>query len=154
MLIVKLQLLVGSGRKIGIFFLPFLLVGLTLNIFFPEFFGIGGPPFTWYCISILVLVVGIVNWIWTIVLLLTKVPRKELICTGPYALVKHPLYLGMAFLVIPWIGFLLNTWLGVILGFVMYLGSKIYSPQEEKILLSIFGKKWDDYCHKVLLPWL
>ena len=100
------------------------------------------------------MMIGIANWLWTIVLLLTKVPRKELISTGPYALVKHPLYVGMAFLVIPWIGFLLNTWIGVCLGLAMYVGSKLYSPEEKKILFSIFGKEWDDYCQKVLLPWV
>ncbi len=150
----KIKLLIGSGRKIGIFFFPFLLVGVTLNIVYPDFFAIGGPPFSLFWISIFIMIIGIANWLWTVVLLLTKVPRKELISTGPYALVKHPLYVGMAFLVIPWIGFLLNTWIGVCLGLAMYVGSKLYSPEEEKILFSIFGKEWDDYCQKVLLPWV
>lgn len=150
----KVKMLVGSGRKIGILFLPFLLVGVALNITFPEFFAIGGPPLTLFWISIFILITGIVNWLWTIGLLITKVPRKQLIHTGPYSVVKHPLYVGMAFLVIPSIGFLLNTWLGIILGMVIYVGSKIYSPEEEKILLSIFGKDYDDYCQKVLFPWI
>jgi protein-S-isoprenylcysteine O-methyltransferase Ste14 len=150
----KLNLLVGSGRKIGIFFLPFLLVGVILNMAYPDFFDMGGPPFLLFWFSIFMLMIGIVNWIWTIVLLLTKVPRKELICSGPYALVKHPLYVGMAFLVIPWIGLLLNTWIGVVLGLALYVGSRLYSPEEEKFLLSTFGKQWEDYCQKVLLPWV
>lgn len=148
----KINLLVGSGRKIGIFFFPFLLVGVTLNILYPDFFAIGGPPLSLFWLSIFVLMIGIINWLWTIVLLLTKVPGKELICSGPYALVKHPLYTGMAFLIIPWIGFLLNTWIGVVLGFVMYVGSKRYSPEEEKVLFSAFGREWEDYCQKVRLP--
>jgi protein-S-isoprenylcysteine O-methyltransferase Ste14 len=60
----------------------------------------------------------------------------------------------MAFLIIPWIGFLLNSWIGIILGLVMYVGLRIYSPEEEKILSSIFGKDWDDYCQKVRFPWV
>jgi hypothetical protein len=39
----KLKILVGSGRKIGIFTLPFLVAGIILNVLFPEFFGVGGP---------------------------------------------------------------------------------------------------------------
>lgn len=150
----KLQLLIGSGRKIGIFFFPFLLIGLSLNYFYPDFFAIGGPPLALFWLSIIILFVGIVNWVWTVILLLTKVPKKILIQTGPYAIVKHPLYVGMAFLVIPWLGFLLNSWLGVILGLVMYVGSKLYSPEEEKILYASFGKEWLEYCQKVLLPWV
>jgi hypothetical protein len=39
-----LKVLVGSGDKIGLFALPFLLVGLALNIAFPPAFRVGGPP--------------------------------------------------------------------------------------------------------------
>ena len=81
-----------------------------MNIAFPSLFTIGGPP-TWLgVLSVLVLLVGVVNWAWCVYLLLIKVPRRELITNGPYAVVKHPLYTGAALLVLPWLGFLLNTW--------------------------------------------
>jgi protein-S-isoprenylcysteine O-methyltransferase Ste14 len=48
---------------------------------------------------------GVTIWIWSAVLILTKVPQKKLITYGPYAFVKHPLYTGVAFLVLPWVGF-------------------------------------------------
>jgi len=150
----KLKILVGSGRKIGIFTLPFLVAGVMLNILFPQFFRVGGPPDTLKWVSVAILVPGIVIWIWTVVLILVKVPRHELITTGPYALVLHPLYTGVALLVLPWLGFILNTWLGVLIGLVLYTGSRLYAPDEEKILARIFGEKWDSYRKKALLPWL
>ncbi|MGE5349080.1 MAG: methyltransferase family protein [Actinomycetota bacterium] len=150
----KLKILVGSGRKIGIFTLPFLVAGVMLNILFPQFFRVGGPPDTLKWVSVAILVPGIVIWIWSVVLILVKVPRHELITTGPYALVLHPLYTGVALLVLPWLGFILNTWLGVLIGLVLYTGSRLYAPDEEKILARIFGEKWDSYRKKVLLPWL
>lgn len=150
----KLKILVGSGRKIGIFTLPFLVAGVMLNILFPQFFRVGGPPDTLKWVSVAILVPGIVIWIWSVVLILVKVPRHELITTGPYALVLHPLYTGVALLVLPWLGFILNTWLGLLIGLVLYTGSRLYAPDEEKILARIFGEKWDSYRKKVLLPWL
>ncbi|MCU0459891.1 MAG: isoprenylcysteine carboxylmethyltransferase family protein [Bacteroidales bacterium] len=150
----KLKILVGSGRKIGIFTLPFLVTGVLLNILSPQFFRVGGPPDTLRWVSVAMLVPGIVIWIWSVVLILVKVPRHELITTGPYALVLHPLYTGVALLVLPWLGFLLNTWLGLLIGLVLYAGSRLYAPEEEKILARIFGEKWDSYRKKVLLPWL
>jgi protein-S-isoprenylcysteine O-methyltransferase Ste14 len=150
----KLQNLVGSGDKIGLFISPFLIVGLILNIIFPSFFGVGGPPAVLAIISIIVLIPGITNWIWTVVLILTKIPRNELITTGPYAIVKHPLYTGVAFLVLPWIGFLFNSWLGVFIGVILYIGSKMFSGDEEKKLAETFGKSWDEYFQKVKIPWL
>lgn len=150
----KLKILVGSGRKIGLFTLPFLVIGIILNVLYPAFFSVNGPSHNLFLASVLVLIPGIIIWIWTIVLILTKIPRKELITTGPYALMKHPLYTGVALLVLPWVGFLCNTWLGIFLGIVVYIGSRIYSPEEERILSKIFGPAWEDYCKKVVLKWL
>ena len=150
----KLMVLVGNGRKIGLFSLPFLIVGIPLNIIFPEFFSVNGASGLLFWISVLFLVIGIVNWIWTVVLILTKIPKKLLITTGPYAIIKHPLYVGVALLVLPWLGFMCNTWLGVLLGIVVYIGSRIYSPEEEKLLSKIFGVEWDKYSKEVMFPWI
>jgi protein-S-isoprenylcysteine O-methyltransferase Ste14 len=150
----KLKVLVGSGDKIGLLTLPFLIVGLALNIMMPSWFSVGGPPIVLKVISIIILIPGVTSWIWSVVLILIKVPRKELITNGPYSLVKHPLYTGVALLVLPWIGFLFNTWLGVLIGIIVYLGSRIYSPKEEEILSKTFGAAWEEYCSKIKIPWL
>jgi protein-S-isoprenylcysteine O-methyltransferase Ste14 len=150
----KLKDLVGSGDKIGLLAAPFLIIGLVLNILFPAFFQVGGPSSGLKILSIVLLLPGIVIWAWTVVLILAKVPKNELITTGPYALVKHPLYTGVAFLVLPWAGILLNSWLGILLGIVLYTGSRLFSHAEEEKLSKAFGAAWDAYGRKVLLPWL
>jgi protein-S-isoprenylcysteine O-methyltransferase Ste14 len=150
----KLKALVGSGDKIGLLTLPFLVIGLVLNIWRPSLFSVGGPSIVLKAISIIVLIPGVTIWIWSVVLILTKVPRKELITNEPYSLVKHPLYTGVAFLVLPWIGFLFNTWLGVLIGIIMYVGSRMFSPEEEEELSKTFGAAWDEYRSKVKIPWL
>jgi protein-S-isoprenylcysteine O-methyltransferase Ste14 len=150
----KLKALVGSGDKIGLLTLPFLIIGLILNIIIPSIFSVGGPSIVLKTISIIILIPGITIWIWSVVLILTKAPKQELISNGPYSLVKHPLYTGVALLVLPWIGFLLNTWLGVLIGIVLYIGSRVFAPEEETILSKTFGTNWDEYCNKVKMPWL
>lgn len=150
----KLMILVGNGRKIGLLVLPFLVVGVVLNILFPSVFSVGGPPLFLIVISGVILIPGVIIWIWSVALILIKVPKKQLITTGPYALMKHPLYVGVALLVLPWFGFLLNTWLGLLIGIVIYIGSRLYAPEEEKILSKVFGAAWDAYCDKVLIPWI
>jgi protein-S-isoprenylcysteine O-methyltransferase Ste14 len=151
---VTLTDLMGSGDKIGLLTLPFLAVGLALNIAYPSVFAVGGPPTALRLLSIAVLVPGLVVWGWSVALILTKVPRGQLITSGPYALVKHPLYTGVALLVLPWAGFLLNTWLGAVLGAVVYIGSRKFSPNEEADLAKTFGAAWHDYRRKVKIPWL
>jgi protein-S-isoprenylcysteine O-methyltransferase Ste14 len=80
--------------------------------------------------------------------------EKELITTGPFAMVRHPLYTGVAFLVLPWIGFLADTWLGLAVGLALYLGSRLYSPQEEETLCRACGAAWEEYYSRVKVPWL
>jgi protein-S-isoprenylcysteine O-methyltransferase Ste14 len=146
--------LVGSGDRIGKLALPFLAIGIALNVLFPQFFAVGGPSAALRTLSIVMLVPGIVVWAWSVFLILTKVPRHELITTGPFRLVKHPLYTGVALLVLPWAGFLLNTWLGLVFGIVLYAGSRMYAPAEEQALSEAFGSEWDEYASKVAIPWL
>lgn len=150
----KLKVLVGSGDRIMLLTLPFLIIGLILNILFPCAFHVGGPPLALKVISIILLVPGVIIWIWSVFLILTKVPKNELITYGPYSLVKHPLYTGVALLVLPWVGFLVNTWLGALIGAILYVASRVFSRQEEETLSKTFGAAWDEYCKKVKIPWL
>ena len=146
--------LVGSGDRIGLFALPFFGIGLLLNVAYPSTFSVGGPPLELQIVAASVLALGIVNWAWSVVLILRKVPRGELITTGPYAWVKHPLYTGVALLVLPWAGFLLDTWLGAPLGIALYVGSRMFSLAEERDLAKTFGAAWDEYAKSVKIPWL
>jgi protein-S-isoprenylcysteine O-methyltransferase Ste14 len=149
-----LKALVGSGDKIGLFTLPFLLVGLALNVAYPSAFRVGGPPTAVRVVSALVLIVGVTVWAWSIVLILGQVPRGELITRGPYSLVRHPLYTAVALLVLPSIGLLLNTWLGAPIGVVLYLASRRYAPEEEARLSRTFGVAWERHRTAVKIPWL
>jgi protein-S-isoprenylcysteine O-methyltransferase Ste14 len=149
-----LKLLIGSGDKILLFTVPFLLAGVPLNALFRSFFEVGGPPLGLRVFAAAVLIVGATVWAWCIALILRKVPRGELITTGPYSIVKHPLYSAVALLVLPWIGFLCDTWLGAIVGAAMYLGSRIFAPAEETRMATTFGARWDEYRNAVKLPWL
>jgi protein-S-isoprenylcysteine O-methyltransferase Ste14 len=149
-----LKRLVGSGDRIMLLTLPVLVVGLILNIASPSAFSVGGPPASLRVLSIAVLIPGVIFWAWSVALILTKVPSGQLITTGPYALVKHPLYTGVALLVLPSVGFLLDTWLGAAVGAAVYLGSRMFAPREEAQLAATFGSTWNDYLAKVKIRWL
>jgi protein-S-isoprenylcysteine O-methyltransferase Ste14 len=150
----RLKALIGSGHRIMLLTLPFLVAGLILNITYPSWFSIGGPPLALKVISIALLVPGVAIWMWSVVLILTRVPRNELITDGPYSLVKHPLYTAVALLVLPWVGILLNSWLGIVIGIILYVGARVFAPEEERGLSKTFGAAWDEYCHNVKIAWL
>jgi protein-S-isoprenylcysteine O-methyltransferase Ste14 len=150
----QVKRLVGSGDRIGLFVLPFVVVGVVLNVMYPRLFEVGGPPPALRAASTVVLVVGVVAWAWSVVLILTRVPRGQLITTGPFAVVRHPLYTAVALLVLPSIGFLLNTWLGAFLGVVLYITSRVFERDEEAELSRTFGSLWDAYRNSVAIGWL
>jgi protein-S-isoprenylcysteine O-methyltransferase Ste14 len=148
----SLRDLVGSGHKVGLLALPVLLVGLLITVARPEFFEVGGPPTGWVIASWICLLVGLTLWVWSVVLILTRVPRGQLITTGPYRLVRHPLYVSVALLVLPAAGLLLNSWLGALVGTALYCGSRVFAPEEDAELEQRFGSAWHRYRHTVLLP--
>jgi protein-S-isoprenylcysteine O-methyltransferase Ste14 len=150
----SLKALVGVGDRIGLFTLPFLIVGLILNVAYPSVFDVGGPPTALRVVSVAVLAAGVAIWAWSVTLIVARVPRAELITRGPYAVVKHPLYTAAALLVLPWLGFLLNTWLGAFVGVVMYVASRMFAPAEEAALSKTFGAAWTEYSKAVKISWL
>jgi protein-S-isoprenylcysteine O-methyltransferase Ste14 len=150
----RLGALIGSGDRIGAFVLPFVFAGAALNIVFPGAFSVGGPPSWLQAVSAFILAVGVVIWAWSVLLILTKVRAGELVTTGPYSLVKHPLYTSVALLVLPWLGFLLDTWLGALIGLALCAASRLFAPDEEADLAERFGPEWDAYRHDVKVPWL
>ncbi|PFG40536.1 protein-S-isoprenylcysteine O-methyltransferase Ste14 [Georgenia soli] len=144
--------LVGSGDRIALTTAPVLVVGLLLNVALPAVFAVGGPPAWLAVVSVVLLVPGVVLWLWSVVLILRHVPRGELITHGPYALVRHPLYTSVALLVLPWAGFLLDTWLGALVGLVLYAATRRYAPAEEAALSRAFGPRWEAYVRSVRFP--
>jgi protein-S-isoprenylcysteine O-methyltransferase Ste14 len=149
----RLKILVGAGHRVMGLFVPFAVVGIALNIVFPSWFAMGLGT-AGVAVGIILLTIGVPIWLVSAAQILIFVPRGKLITAGPFALVLHPLYTSVALLVIPGCGFLLDTWLGPALGIVLYVSSRIFSPEEERILEKIFPEDYPVYRKRVLLPWL
>jgi protein-S-isoprenylcysteine O-methyltransferase Ste14 len=151
---VDLKDMVGSGDRIALFALPFTIVGAAVQVVDPDRLAIDGSSQPTRAIAIFALTVGGLLWAWSVGLILSKVPKGELITTGPYAVIKHPLYTSVGLLVLPALGVLLGTWLGAIVGVSVYAGSRLFAPAEERKLRGEFGAAWDAYARSVRLPWL
>ena len=81
---------------------------------------------------------------------------QELISTGPYAVVRHPMYMGTVplFLSLPLtVG---SIW-PVVPMFVCVLLIAYRTYDEEKFLVDTFGEEYQEYCKKVpsrMIPWM
>jgi protein-S-isoprenylcysteine O-methyltransferase Ste14 len=150
----QLKTLVGSGDRIVLFTLPFLVAGLIVNIVRPAVFAVRGARVFFKVLSATMLMFGVVVWIWSAAVILTKASNGQLVTTGPFAVIMHPLYTSVGLLVIPSLGLLLRSWLGVVVGGALYAGSRLCAPAEERELARTFGASWDEYCRSVKLPWM
>jgi len=75
--------------------------------------------------------------------------RGRLFTTGPYAIVRHPLYLGST-LIVAGVLCQLNdwtNWLVVWPVFAIFYGAAVL--YEERSLAKRFGEQWNDYCAAV-----
>jgi len=75
--------------------------------------------------------------------------EHDLITTGPYAVVRNPIYLGMFGLMLS-TGLALSTWwarLGAVIFFL--IGNQIRIRAEEALLREAFGPQFEDYASRV-----
>jgi protein-S-isoprenylcysteine O-methyltransferase Ste14 len=149
----NIKQLVGAGDKIMGFTLPFALAGIILNILYPQWF-IMNTGLTGIIIGSALLVFGVPFWLISVVQMLQYVPQNKLITKGPFLLVQHPIYTSVALLVIPGLAFVFDTWVGILIGVILYSISRIFRGQEEKKLKGLFTEEYEKYRSKVLFPWL
>jgi protein-S-isoprenylcysteine O-methyltransferase Ste14 len=73
---------------------------------------------------------------------------QRLVMRGPYAYIRHPMYLGMSLAALG--GLLLyRTWTLVFLAFTAVSILLLRSRREEQALALQFGEEWEAYCRRV-----
>jgi protein-S-isoprenylcysteine O-methyltransferase Ste14 len=112
-------------------------------------FGTGGV-----IAGVVLLALGVPIWLTSVAQILVHVPRGELITTGPFALVLHPIYTSVALLVIPGCGLVFDSWIGFAIGAVLYVSQRLFARGEERDLARRFPVAYPAYRRTVLLPWL
>jgi protein-S-isoprenylcysteine O-methyltransferase Ste14 len=77
----------------------------------------------------------------------------ELITSGPYGWVRHPIYVAMGGLLLA-SGVAFSAWTSVLSGFVLYvLGTALRIRSEERLLQNTFGHAYEEYVRSVPAMW-
>lgn len=149
----NLKTLIGAGHHITLATALCAVLCLVLKWSSPGVFvldpGRAGIVLGWTFLAI-----GVPVWLVSAIQVLINVPKGRLITTGPFRLMKHPLYTAVGLLVIPGIGLLFGSWMWLVIGVVLYLSSRVFSGQEERKLGELFPEEYRLYRERVLLPWL
>jgi protein-S-isoprenylcysteine O-methyltransferase Ste14 len=149
----NIKALVGAGDKMMLLSLPFAAGGIVLNVLYPHFFQLH-LGLTGILTGAILLAAGIPFWLFSVFQMMRYVPQNKLITKGPFGVISHPIYTSVAILVIPGIGFLFDTWVGLAIGAILYSISRIFRGQEDNKLNDIFSEEYQTYRSKVLIPWL
>lgn len=72
---------------------------------------------------------------------------QQLVTHGPFAWVRHPMYLGILFTGVGGV-LLYRTWTFVFL-VMLFPGLVVRAHQEEQALTAAFGEQWQAYCQQV-----
>lgn len=153
------------GRKVFIIIAPMLFF---IFIFSPSYFlykkieiplGLSYPINIY--LGILILVIGLALYIWTI-MLFSQVegtqapiaPTQKLVTTGAFAISRNPMVTGVILFVLG-LGIILNSLSFILIGFVIPISYLIYIKLiEEKELEARFGEEYIAYKKKTpfLIP--
>ncbi len=114
------------------------LLGLVVFYRLPQ------ARFFWY--GFVIASVGELIQLWCFAALDKK---GTLAARGLYAVVRNPMYIGRWLLVIGCVLVLGNIWLLLltIIGYWFYMVNRV--KREEKVLIEIFGKDYEEYCQRV-----
>jgi protein-S-isoprenylcysteine O-methyltransferase Ste14 len=83
------------------------------------------------------------------------VEGHQLITSGPYRIVRHPIYSGM-FMIMIATALVISHWLGLIVSTAFYTAGTVWRINiEEKLLIETFGSQYEEYKRKVpaFVPW-
>ena len=149
----KLKDLIGAGDRIIGFSLPFVAAAVLAARLWPGIF-IAHAGLPGLVVGIALLAVGIPLWLVAVAQIIANVPQGRLITGGSFAIMLHPIYTAVALLVLPGLGLVFDSWLGVALGLVVYGWNRVFSVREELLLAELFRDEYVAYRKKVLLPWL
>jgi protein-S-isoprenylcysteine O-methyltransferase Ste14 len=142
-------------------YIAILLVGVALILARPGLRSLAYSP-ELGGIAVAINWMGILFAIWARVYLgtnwsstVTVKEGHELIRSGPYALVRHPIYCGMLF---GWLGLALERgrWTALIGVCVIFVGFRLKSRTEERFMREQFGEKYEEYRRRTagLIPFV
>ena len=144
----------GVGPRIGLGTLLHFVIAIALDWWTCPFFTISLiSPQTASVTGIIMLIAGVALYLLTTIHLQRARQQQKLITTGPYRIVRHPLYSIGLLLLCPGVCLLLHSWLLLTTPLTMAILMRMLIPKEERTLVQMFGDAYRDYQKCVPMFW-
>lgn len=136
----------GAGPKIGRIALPYLAIAIALTLIIPSVFKFGEGIKNYLLIpGVVFLGLGLLLYGLTVRSLLSGIKETRLVTNGLYHYCQNPLYAVIMLLIIPGIGFLMNSWMVLTTPVIGYLAFRKYIDHEYNEMTEVFGEDYKRY---------
>ena len=140
----------GIGPKFFIISVIFGVLAGFLTYLYPERFMIHFILYRLlFILGLGLLVVGITCYVSSLRKFNAGYKNGELVTTGPYAVVRHPIYTAWILLICPGAILFFRSWLMLFIPLIAYISFKFLIHEEDKYLENKFGQEYLDYRKKV-----
>jgi protein-S-isoprenylcysteine O-methyltransferase Ste14 len=100
-------------------------------------------------IGIVLIGLGIVMWFFGVITVMPAYSRDQLVTTGVFALVRHPIYSAWITLIFPGLGLVAGAWPMFLTPFIAYATFKHFIGREDEYLTKRYGEAYLDYRRRV-----
>jgi protein-S-isoprenylcysteine O-methyltransferase Ste14 len=140
----------GVGPKIMAPAIAYDIVAVIATHFWPDVFLMRSIPFSILTSTgIVLLIFGVPMWVIAVLTIVRAFRRGELVTSGVYGLVRHPVYSAWIVFIFPGIALLCRSWPMLLASLVAYIVFKLLIKREERYLEEKFGQAYFDYRQRV-----
>jgi protein-S-isoprenylcysteine O-methyltransferase Ste14 len=143
----------GIGPQTFVPSLAYTIAAWAVTKQWPEVFRIGSAHGLLGTIGAVLVAMGLLLWLTGVITVMRAYKRDQLVTSGPFALVRHPVYAGWITGVFPGLALLYQSWPMLLSPFVAYAIFKSRVHVEDEYLERRFGQPYLDYrarVHEVL----
>jgi len=131
-------------------FTPIILSGKVLEIFLAVLTMAMSIGSVWFCLA----AVRTLGKQWSLAARVLE--GHKLITSGPYSVVRNPIYTGMFGMLLA-TGLAISHWIGLLIAVIVFaIGTAVRVHSEEKLLRGAFGEEFETYTRRVpaVVPFL
>jgi len=149
----------GVGPRFTVLTVCLLIVTTGLRLIWPTVFRIDLVPYPVLVILAAILIaIGLPFYVLAVVAVMRAFDGGKLCTTGVYRCCRHPVYASWVVFLVPAIGLLADSWIGLSVPIVMYILLRWLVREEDAYLDRMFGEDYRRYRRQVptVLPmgWL
>ena len=96
-------------------------------------------------LAVILILIGLPIWLVGAITVMRAYNRDQLLTSGVFALVRHPMYAAWIVLILPGIALLTASWPFLLMPLVAYAAFKALIHTEDEYLENRFGQSYSDY---------